>query len=266
MPFRISQERCAGAPATFRLAGRLADDAVEVLIDACVEIAAGAVIDLSEVSYADDAGVKALGDLRVRGAVLQGSRPYLALLLQQEEYVDVKAEETCERSQTRRGRHLFTLVLLCIAAWGCRAAPPGADAPSEPPPPLIEPEVGPGAGLVDSRADALVRQMSERLARAGAFALEAEELYDEVPEHSPRRQLTSTRHVALRRPDRLVGDASGDAVNRSFWYDGKVFAALDKEQHRWASGDGPADRGRGARLGVRADRHRRPPRRLPVCG
>ena len=133
-------------------------------------------------------------------------------------------------------RHLLTLALLCIAAGGCRAATPVAGALSEPPPPLIEPEVGPGAGLVDPRADALVRQMSDRLARAGAFALEAEELYDEVPEHSPRQQLTSIRHVALRRPDRLAGDTSGDAVNRSFWYDGKAFAALDNEQQVWASG------------------------------
>lgn len=134
---------------------------------------------------------------------------------------------------------LFTLALLCVAASGCRGAVPVAAVASEPPPPLIEPEVGPGAGLMDPRADALVRQMSERLARAEAFALEAEELYDEVPEHSPRRQLTNRRHVALRRPDRLVGDASGDAVNRSFWYDGKVFAAFDKEERIWASGKVP---------------------------
>ena len=69
-----------------------------------------------------------------------------------------------------------------------------------------------------------------------AFALEAEEVYDEVPEQSPRRQLTNLRRVAMRRPDRLVGDATGDALNRSFWYDGKAFAALDNEQQVWASG------------------------------
>jgi hypothetical protein len=43
----------------------------------------------------------------------------------------------------------------------------------------------------------------------------------------------------MRRPDRLVGDASGDAMNRTFWYDGKVFSALDKEQNVWASGAVP---------------------------
>jgi hypothetical protein len=51
----------------------------------------------------------------------------------------------------------------------------------EPPPPLIEPELARGSRLVDPRADELVRQMSERLARVAAFTLEAEEVYDEVP-------------------------------------------------------------------------------------
>ena len=100
-------------------------------------------------------------------------------------------------------------------------------------------ELAPRSRLVDPRADELVRQMSERLARVAAFALEAEEVYDEVPEQSPRRQLTNLRRVAMRRPDRLVGDAAGDALNRSFWYDGKVFAALDREQNVWTSGAVP---------------------------
>ena len=47
------------------------------------------------------------------------------------------------------------------------------------------------------------------------------------------------RRVAMRRPDRLAGDATGDAIHRSFCYDGKVFSALDKEQNVWASGTVP---------------------------
>jgi hypothetical protein len=109
----------------------------------------------------------------------------------------------------------------------------------EPPPPPIEPELGPGAGLVDTRADELVRRMSDLLAGASSFALEAEELFDEVPEHSPRQQLTATRHVALRRPDRLVGDAAGDAMHRSFWYDGTTLSAVDWQQNTWVSGTVP---------------------------
>ena len=43
----------------------------------------------------------------------------------------------------------------------------------------------------------------------------------------------------MRRPDRLVGDTTGDALNRSFWYDGRVFSALDTEQNVWTSGTVP---------------------------
>jgi hypothetical protein len=109
----------------------------------------------------------------------------------------------------------------------------------EAPPPPIEPELAPGSRLVDERADALVRQMSDYLAGVGAFALEAEEVYDEVPEQSPREQLTSTRRVAVRRPDRFVGDVSGDALHRSYWYDGTALSVLDREQDVWASGEVP---------------------------
>jgi hypothetical protein len=138
-----------------------------------------------------------------------------------------------------RHNYLLVLTLLGFAGTGCRTGPAAAVATIEPPPPLIELELAPGSRLVDPRADALVRRMSDRLARAAAFAIEAEEVYDEVPEQSPRRQLTNLRHVAMRRPDRLVGDAEGDALNRTFWYDGKTFAALDKEQYVWAAGAVP---------------------------
>jgi hypothetical protein len=114
-----------------------------------------------------------------------------------------------------------------------------AAAAQEPPPPLIEPALAPESRLVDARADELVRQMSDRLTRATAFTLEAEEVYDEVPEQSPRRQLTATRRAVVRRPDHFAGDVAGDALNRSFWYDGKTLSALDKEQNVWTSGTVP---------------------------
>ncbi len=135
--------------------------------------------------------------------------------------------------------HFAALLALSLAVSGCRGGA-GDPVASEPPPPPIEPELAAGSRLVDPRADDLVRQMSARLAKVQALALEAEEVYDEVPEQSPRRQLTNKRYVAMRRPDRLAGDASGDALNRSFWYDGTTFSALDKEQMVWASGAVPA--------------------------
>ncbi len=137
-------------------------------------------------------------------------------------------------------RYLAALLVLCVPAIGCRHAEPAAVAAAEPPPPLIEPELAPGTRLIDARADELMRQMSAHLARLSAFTLEAEEVYDEVPEHSPRQQLASTRNVVLRRPDRLAGDATGDAVNRAFVYDGRTLSVYDKEQNVWASGTVPS--------------------------
>lgn len=134
----------------------------------------------------------------------------------------------------------FALVLAAIMALtgaACRALPPSA--PVEAPPPAIEPVLGAGSNLVDPRADELMRTMSDRLRRAGAFSLVADETYDEVPEHGPRRQLTNTRRVSLRRPDRLAGDATGDVMNRSFFYDGRTMSIYDKEQHVWMSGGVP---------------------------
>ena len=132
---------------------------------------------------------------------------------------------------------VFAALALPVFACGTGGAPPNV--PAEPPPPRIEPELGPGSTLVEPRAEQLVRQMSDRLAKVSALALEAEETYDEAPADTPRQQLTCVRRVAMRRPDRLVGDASGDARNGSFWYDGQTFTAIDHEQNVWASGTVP---------------------------
>jgi hypothetical protein len=127
-----------------------------------------------------------------------------------------------------------------LPALGFTTLMAGAAQGQEAPPPPVEADLPPGARLVDARADELVKQMSDLLASARSFALEAEEIYDEVPEHLPRTQLTNLRHVALRRPDRMVGDASGDALNRSFWYDGKALSIHEKEQNTYATLPVPA--------------------------
>ena len=66
MTFRISTESCEDVPTTIRAAGRLAGDAVDVLMGACDETGPVVTIDLAEVHYADDAGVRALVELRAQ--------------------------------------------------------------------------------------------------------------------------------------------------------------------------------------------------------
>jgi hypothetical protein len=127
-----------------------------------------------------------------------------------------------------------------LTSWAAVMLMAGITAAQEPPPPLVEPELAPESRLVDLRADELVKQMSDLLASSRAFALEAEEVFDDVHEHLPRTQLTNRRYVALKRPDRLAGDASGDATNRSFWYDGRTLSVLDKEHNAFAAVEVPA--------------------------
>jgi hypothetical protein len=137
-------------------------------------------------------------------------------------------------------RHPFLmLAALGLPALACGRGTPPPSAAVEAPPPPIETELAPGSRLIEPRVQELMRRMSDRLLRTTALAVVAEEVYDEVPADAPRQQLTSVRRVAMRRPDRLVGDASGDALNRSFWYDGQTFSALDREQNVWASGQVP---------------------------
>ena len=136
-------------------------------------------------------------------------------------------------------RRLFAVLLLCATALGCRGKAPEALPPPEAPPPPIEMELPKGAAIIEPRADALMKAMSARLTRESSFTLEADEIYDEVPDQNPRQQLTSTRRVAVRRPDRVTGDATGDAINRTFVFDGSTLSVYDKEQNVWASGAVP---------------------------
>lgn len=133
----------------------------------------------------------------------------------------------------------IVLAALGLPVLACGRAGAPASAPAEPPPPPIETDLAPGSRLVEPRVQELMRRMSDRLAQVTALAIEAEEIYDEVPADRPRTQLMNVRHVAMRRPDRLVADAAGDAQNRALWYDGKTASSLDREQNVWTSGAVP---------------------------
>ena len=136
-------------------------------------------------------------------------------------------------------RLYIVLAALGLSALACGRGAAPANPPAEPPPPPIEQELAPGSALVEPRVQELMHLMSDRLAQVKALALEAEEIYDEVPADRPRTQLANVRHVAMRRPDRLVADAAGDAQNRALWYDGKTASSLDREQNVWTSGAVP---------------------------
>ena len=138
-----------------------------------------------------------------------------------------------------RCRLFIVFAALSLTALACGGGTPPSSPAVEPQPPPIETDLAPGSRLIEPRVQELMRRMSDRLGQVSALALEAEEVYDDVPADRPRTQLTSVRRVAMRRPDRLVSDAAGDASNRALWYDGRTASSLDREQNVWTSGAVP---------------------------
>jgi hypothetical protein len=93
---------------------------------------------------------------------------------------------------------------------------------------------------VEARADLELKRMGEFLGKLPRFALEAEEVFDEVPDGELRRQLTNIRRMAVERPNHVAADATGDTLLRASWYDGKTVTVLDKEHNVYATVDAPS--------------------------
>jgi hypothetical protein len=70
---------------TIRVVGRLRDDGVALLGDACSQARRPLVLDLSDLTSASDAGVLLLGRLAGEGVHLLGASQYMRLLLQRSE-------------------------------------------------------------------------------------------------------------------------------------------------------------------------------------
>jgi hypothetical protein len=87
-----------GDLATVRVAGRLADDAVTPLTDACRRARRPLVVDLSQVTGASNAAVLLLRRLVGEGVHLLGASQYMTLLLAAED-----PPPTIDRSYSRGG-------------------------------------------------------------------------------------------------------------------------------------------------------------------
>jgi hypothetical protein len=122
------------------------------------------------------------------------------------------------------------------APGGAAARPPQASSPSptaaERPGPELTPDI-------DREAERVVRAMAATLDKAQRFALDAEEVFDEIPDAGPRRSLTSVRRIAIARPDRVVADVTGEAANRTVWFDRGHLTVLDKQQNVYAAIEAP---------------------------
>jgi anti-anti-sigma regulatory factor len=78
-----------GSRAVVRLAGRLTGDRVGALRESCDGIEGAFVLDLSNLRFADAAGVRLIRKLGEKWAEVRGASPFVQLLLD-----DVPEEET----------------------------------------------------------------------------------------------------------------------------------------------------------------------------
>ena len=81
---RIATTTMKGGATTIKADGRLVSADTAELMGVCERCSGPVVIDLSDLSFADDDGAAVLRKLRAGGARLVGTRPYVAMLLDEE--------------------------------------------------------------------------------------------------------------------------------------------------------------------------------------
>jgi anti-anti-sigma regulatory factor len=70
-----------GSIVTIKADGRLVSSEMAVLVEACEGDRGPLVVDLSDLHFADAAGIRVLRELKAQGARIVGARPYLSLQL-----------------------------------------------------------------------------------------------------------------------------------------------------------------------------------------
>lgn len=79
------------------------------------------------------------------------------------------------------------------------------------------------------KVDSLVKKMSDHLAEAKTFALEADIVFDEVLDSGMLVQRAANLKLIAQRPSGLLSYMKSDTEERTVWYDGKTVTVLDMD-------------------------------------
>ena len=88
---------------------------------------------------------------------------------------------------------------------------------------------------VQPKADEGLRQMSKHLAGVRQFSFQVYDMVDELLDSGQKIQLSSTRRIAVRRPDRVSAETVGDLLNERVRYDGSTLTVLDIQQNVYSA-------------------------------
>ena len=88
-----------------------------------------------------------------------------------------------------------------------------------------------GASGVEPKADEILQRMSKCLAGAKQFSFQAQDMVDEILDSGQKVQFSSTRRLAVRRPNRASAEITGDVLHERIRYDGETLTVLDHKQN-----------------------------------
>ena len=99
----------------------------------------------------------------------------------------------------------------------------------------------PSAPSAQAVQAALLKQAISALTSADAFSFHAEILQDRVDYTGQKLQFSAAMDVAVRRPDHLRVEYTGDLAAKRLWYDGKRLTVFDPDHSVYASMPGAGD-------------------------
>src|SRR5262245_58130361 len=117
-----------------------------------------------------------------------------------------------------------SLPALCCAALlaaACQRTPPPPAAPDA------------------AKGDALLKQMSQSLATTKQFSYATDEVRQRVRSNGEKVDEHFSRHVVVRRPDRLMLTQAGVDGDGAAWYDGTHVTLVSNKDKVWARGPMP---------------------------
>lgn len=95
------------------------------------------------------------------------------------------------------------------------------------------------APAIEPGAAAVLQRMSNALTRSQQFTFRAQTIREYSGESGTIYHFYHNIAVAVRRPDRLHLDISGDLMQLGVWYDGQTFTILDSEKKTYSRTDAP---------------------------
>jgi hypothetical protein len=123
---------------------------------------------------------------------------------------------------------VVTTIMALVLVWQASAQTRSTPAtPASPPSAPVTAAVT--APIVEERADRLLKQMGAYIGSAEQFTFHADITFDHVLPSGQKLQFSAIENVALKRPNGLYIEWSGDLGDRKLWYDGKTATIYDSD-------------------------------------